>query len=96
MLLSPPPSGDPVRAGDLPGGGEVRRPLMALESFHGVTRVGRSGPGRERTCVKAVKPCAITTIGGTYSLCGWKKDNRWEHISYRGIKGWVPLACVIW
>ena len=44
---------------------------------------------------KRVKPCAIVTIAGTYSLCGWKDDNRWEHITYRGIKGWVPLACVV-
>ncbi|MCO6004660.1 hypothetical protein NE236_06675 [Actinoallomurus purpureus] len=44
---------------------------------------------------KRVHPCAIVTIAGNYSLCGWKNDNRWDLINYRGIKGWVPLACVV-
>ncbi|MEV5877306.1 hypothetical protein AB0L75_24325 [Streptomyces sp. NPDC052101] len=47
---------------------------------------------------KGAKPkllkCEVS-IGGTYSLCKWKDDNRWDYISYRGIKGWVPLACVV-
>ncbi|MWA12805.1 hypothetical protein [Streptomyces sp. BA2] len=34
-------------------------------------------------------------LAGTYSLCGWKDDNRWHHVNYRGIKGYVPLACVV-
>lgn len=47
---------------------------------------------------KGAKPellTCMTQIGGTYSLCKWQNDNRWDYISYRGIKGWVPLACVV-
>ncbi|MFE7404455.1 hypothetical protein [Streptomyces sp. NPDC057557] len=34
-------------------------------------------------------------LAATYSLCGWKDDNRWSYITHRGIKGYVPLACVV-
>ncbi|MFD9605271.1 SH3 domain-containing protein [Streptomyces sp. NPDC059970] len=34
-------------------------------------------------------------LAAAYSLCGWKDDNRWSYITYRGIKGYVPLACVV-
>lgn len=38
--------------------------------------------------------CPVT-LAENYSLCGWKNDNRWSHITYRGIKGYVPFACVV-
>ncbi|WP_433181803.1 JmjC domain-containing protein [Actinoallomurus sp. CA-150999] len=38
-ILSPLSSGDPVRVGDLPATEEVRRLLVSLESFRGITRV---------------------------------------------------------
>ncbi|MFE5863188.1 SH3 domain-containing protein [Streptomyces virginiae] len=38
--------------------------------------------------------CPVT-LAENYSLCGWKDDNRWSHITYRGIKGYVPFACVV-
>jgi hypothetical protein len=30
--------------------------------------------------------------GGSYNLCG-SKDNTWQEITYKGIRGWIPYYC---
>ncbi|MFJ8466635.1 hypothetical protein [Streptomyces swartbergensis] len=54
------------------------------------TALGLLPKGKKAKLLK----CSVD-LAGTYSLCGWDDDNRWHHISYRGIKGYVPLACVV-
>ncbi|WP_327351180.1 hypothetical protein [Streptomyces sp. NBC_01304] len=32
------------------------------------------------------------TTGGSYNLCG-HRSTKWEEITYRGIRGWIPYYC---
>ncbi|MFF2926645.1 hypothetical protein ACFVTP_30260 [Streptomyces celluloflavus] len=77
--------------------GCVLNPAVAHESvkIRKTTKVNALALGLLPKGAKATYVTCGVKLADNYSLCGWKNDNRWSYITYRGIKGYVPLACVV-
>ncbi|MFG2667554.1 hypothetical protein ACGFY6_25345 [Streptomyces sp. NPDC048387] len=72
-------------------------PAVAHESvkIRETAKVSATALGLLPKGAKATYAACEVSFGDDYSLCGWKGDNRWSYITYRGIRGYVPLACVV-
>ncbi|MFI8497427.1 hypothetical protein ACIGFK_02715 [Streptomyces sp. NPDC085524] len=72
-------------------------PAVAHENvkIRNAAKVNATALGLLPKGAKATYAACQVSLAGTYSLCGWKGDNRWSYITYRGVKGYVPLACVV-
>ncbi|MEU9418091.1 hypothetical protein [Streptomyces sp. NPDC051000] len=77
--------------------GCVLNPATAHESvkIRKTAKVNATALGLLPKGAKATYVTCGVKLAENYSFCGWKNDNRWSYITYRGIKGYVPLACVV-
>ncbi|MCO6010058.1 hypothetical protein NE236_34330 [Actinoallomurus purpureus] len=68
--------------------------VTAKEKIH-LRKSPRSNSASLRFVYKNTKACWIgfTPKGGKYKACGGKSDD-WDHVTYRGSKGWVPTNCI--